>query len=251
MRIAITEDCQDDGICLISGISRWAAEHHIPLVPSPILYQSGEALLEHFSKGTYDIIFLDIFTEGMNGMETARRIRETDDACCLIFVTSSADYAVDSYDVNSAGYLLKPYNYQKLSQALTRCNTGLLEQNQSLTIAGKHGNLKLLLHQIMWTEYVNRQICVHLKDGSEQYIRMRQNEFASMLLTYPYFCDCMKGILVNFEFVKNIQERCFQLEDGHLLPISRLKYRDVHEKFLEYSYYDIRSRQSTQPDRIL
>ncbi len=242
MRIAIAEDQAADSRCLATDISRWADEHNIPLVPLPDIYESGEGLLSHFSKGSYDIIFLDIFMDGIDGMETARRIRKADSECRLVFITSTKEYAIDSYDVDSSWYLLKPYNYQKLSQALARCGAEFIEQGQFFTVPGKYGDQKLLLHQVTWTEYINRQICVHLKNGEEQYVRMRQNEFAGMLLSYPYFCDCMKGILVNLEFVEKIQENCLKLKDGSLLPISRLKYRDVREKFLDYSYQNIRGQ---------
>lgn len=246
MRIAIAEDKPDDRNRLVSDLRKWAMENNIPLSPPPALYESGEALLEHFSPEKYDVIFLDIFMEGINGMETARCIRETDQACRLVFITTSAEFAVDSYDVDSSWYLVKPYSYEKLSQALARCGADFLEQNQCLTIPGKYGGQKLFLHQIVWTEYINRQICIHLENGGELYTRMRQSELADLLLAYPYFCDCMKGILVNLEFIEKLDEHCFLLRNGQTLPISRLKYRDVREKYLDYSYAKIRSQPSSK-----
>lgn len=245
MRIAIAEDKTDDGSRLVSDLSRWTAENNIPLIPPPALYESGEALLEHFAPKKYDVIFLDIFMEGMDGMETARCIRETDRACRLVFITTTTEFAVDSYDVDSSWYLVKPYSYDKLSQALARCGADYLEQNQCLAIPGKQGGQKLLLHQIVWTEYINRQICVHLENGEELYIRMRQSEFADRLLVYPYFCDCMKGLLVNLEFVEKLDGHCFLLKNGQILPISRLKYQNVREKYLDYSYAKVREQPGT------
>ena len=245
MRIAIAEDRPDDGSQLISDISSWASDHNIPLIPPPDLYENGESLLEHFSPEKYDIIFLDIFMEGINGMETARRIRETDHVCRLVFITMTSEFAIDSFDVHASWYLLKPYSYEKLSQALARCGADFLEQRQYLTVPGKYGGQRLLLHQIVWTEYINRQICVHLENGTELYIRIRQSEFADLLLSYPYFCDCMKGILVNLEFIEELKEHCFVLRNGQILPISRLKYRDVREKYLDFSYANVRNQSGT------
>lgn len=236
MRIAIVEDILEDRNRLVLDIFRWSKEKHIPLVPKPALFESGEALLYNFESGKYDVIFLDIFMGGINGIETARQIREIDISCRLIFTTVTTDFAVDSYEVDSSWYLIKPCHYSKLSQALARCGADLLEQGQFLSVPGKNCNQKLLLHQIVWTEYINRQICIHLKNGSEMYTRMRQSEFAEMLLQYPYFCDCMKGILVNLEFVEKLQDNCFALQNGKILPISRLKYRQIREKFLDYSF---------------
>ena len=105
MRIAIIDDLLTALEYLRSNICRWADEHAVPLIPGPALFENGETFLEQFWKDRYDIIFLDIFMEGMNGMDTARRIRECDDACRLVFTTTSAEYAVDSYEVDSSYYL--------------------------------------------------------------------------------------------------------------------------------------------------
>lgn len=240
MRIAIIEDLPSDRAQLAEDISRWAKGQNLPLVPPPDLFDSGEALLAEFSKGKYDILFLDIYMDGINGMETARRIRETDQECRLVFTTTTAEFAVDSYEVDSSWYLVKPYSFEKLAQALERCGTLSLEQGQSLVISGKNGEERLLLHQIAWTEYTNRRICIHFKDNQEALISMKQTEFSSMLLKYPYFCDCMKGIIVNLEAVEKLLDDCILLQSGQILPVSRLKYRQVREQFLEYSYAKMR-----------
>ena len=236
MRIAIIDDIQEDREHLKADVSRWATERRIPLIPAPALYESGEGFLENFSAGQYDIIFLDIYMDGINGMDTARLIRKIDKDCRLIFTTTTAEFAVDSYEVESSWYLVKPYRYDTLLQALNRCCSAFLEQGQFLTVPGRNGLQKLLLHHISWTEYINRHVCVHFKNGSTTDVSLRQMEFSELLLAYPYFCDCMKGILVNFEMVEKLSDNCFLLKDGTMVPISRLKYREVREKFLEYCY---------------
>lgn len=240
MRIAIIDDLLADLEYLRSNVCRWADEHVIPLIPAPALFESGETFLEQFQKDSYDIIFLDIFMDGMNGMETARQIRTCDHACRLVFTTTSADYAVDSYEVDSSYYLVKPYSYEKLSLALDRCSAAFLEQAQFITVPDKGAERKLFLHPINWTEYADRRILVHMRDGTTLIVSMNQGDFAGQLLEYPYFCDCMKGILVNFEAVDKLYPDHFLLKDGTRIPISRLKYRDVREKFSEYSYTQAR-----------
>ena len=235
MRIAIIDDLLTDLEYLRSNVCRWADEHAVPLIPGPALFENGETFLEQFQKDRYDIIFLDIFMEGMNGMDTARRIRECDDACRLVFTTTSAEYAVDSNEVDSSYYLVKPYSYEKLSLALDRCSAAFLEQGQFIIVPDRGTDRKLFLHPITWTEYADRRILVHMRDGTTLTVSMNQGEFAEQLLKYPYFCDCMKGILVNFEAVVKLYSDHFLLKDGTLVPISRLKYRNVREQFSDYS----------------
>lgn len=240
MRIAIVDDLLADRTYLCRNVCSWAKEHHIPITPAPALFESGESFLKCFQNDCYDIIFMDIFMDKINGMDTARRIRECDSSCRLIFTTTSAEYAVESYDVESSYYLVKPYSYEKLSLALERCCSAFGEKGHFIFVPGKTHTRKLFLHPITWTEYINRQILVHFQDGTELTVAMTQGAFSDELLKYPFFCDCMKGILVNFEAVDKLLPDHFLLKDGNCIPISRLKYRDVREKFLDYSYAQAR-----------
>lgn len=76
-------------------------------------YISGEELLESNLKDI-DILLLDIKMEKLNGMDTARKIREVDDEMEIIFVTSLIDYVQEGYEVRAYRYLLKPIELEEL-----------------------------------------------------------------------------------------------------------------------------------------
>ena len=69
---------------------------------------------------------------------------------------------------------------------------------------------------------------------------MSQKEFAQLLQPYDWFCDCIKGILVNFEDVYKLMDDRFLMKCGASIPISRLKYHEVREKYLNYTYRVLR-----------
>ena len=72
-------------------------------------FHSPLELIAQIEKGMrFDILFLDVLMPGVNGIETAQEIREYDSAMKIIFLTSSAEYAVESYTVNAYFYQLKP-----------------------------------------------------------------------------------------------------------------------------------------------
>lgn len=243
LRIAIVDDVSSDREQIKDDVCRWAEERQAALDSPPALFQNGEEFLAGFCADLYDIIFLDIYMDGIDGMATARRIREIDTVCRLIFITTTADFAVDSYEVDSSWYLVKPYSADKLNAALDRCGSLFLEAEKFITVPAKYGEQRLRLHDIAYTEYENRKIHVYFKDGCETFVPMKQGDFAAMLLAYPYFCDCMKGLLVNFEAVDKLLEDSFLLHGGCRIPISRLKYREVRERFFEFSYAQARGRQ--------
>ncbi|MCD8335820.1 MAG: LytTR family DNA-binding domain-containing protein [Lachnospiraceae bacterium] len=247
MRVAIVDDLADDRDKLQKDVSRWMEENLDPPVTAPALFDCGETLLDNMKRTgetdsqCFDVIFLDIYMgDGMNGMDTARRIRKIDQDCCLVFTTQSPEFAVESYEVNSSWYLIKPHTYEKLSLALSRCHASLAESRESITVRGESGDERLYLHDVSWTEYMNRHVIVHMKDGSSRPLSMRQGDLAELLLEYPCFCDCMKGMLVNFEAVDQLQKDQFLMKNGQCLPISRLKYQAVREQYLNYSFAKVR-----------
>lgn len=236
MRIAIVEDRAADSEVLQGYIKRWAEKYQIPLTPPPALFKNGEDFLEDFSAGAYDLVFLDIYMGGISGMETARWLRKSDPFCHLVFTTTSEEFAVESYEVAACWYLLKPYSCEKFMRAMEQCRMDLLERQQSVFVEGEEGENRLFLHEVTWSEHQGRYILVHMRDGQKRKVFMRYGDFSRLLLEYPYFCDCMRGVLVNLEVVEKLMRDQFVLKNGDTVPISRLKDKKVREQFLEYTY---------------
>lgn len=242
MNIAIVDDRKEDSDRLVGFIDIYAEQYKLQSGTMD-LFPSGEAFLDAFMPGKYDLVFLDIYMEELTGMETAKRIRKTDHDCRIVFITTTSEFAMESYDVNASFYLLKPIEKNGVFAALDRCGLQNAERVICVEVTTPYGNTTLPVREISYTEYVRRQILVHFKNGQEMEVSMSQRNFSSLLLRYPWFCDCIKGILVSFEDVDKLLEDRFLLKSGIQIPISRLKYRDVREQFLEYSYSKIRGGQ--------
>lgn len=242
MKIAIVDDLKTDSDRLVGFIDAYADQYKLQRGTID-LFSNGESFLAEFTSGKYDLIFLDIYMDGITGMDTAKRIRQTDHDCRIIFITTSPDFAVESYDVNASFYLLKPIEKDGVFSALDRCGLQDAERSRSVEVSTPYGKTELPVHDISYTEYARRQVLVHFKNGQETEVSMSQKDFSALLLQYPWFCDCIKGILVNFEDVEKLLEDRFLLKNGVQIPISRLKYRDVREQFLEYSYSKVRGGQ--------
>ena len=107
MNIAIVDDLKTDSDRLVGFIDTYMKQHNLQYGTLD-RFSSGEDFLGAFTPGKYDLIFLDIYMDGITGMETAKRIRQTDHDCRIIFITISPEFAVESYNVNASFYLLKP-----------------------------------------------------------------------------------------------------------------------------------------------
>ncbi len=112
LRIAITDDLNSEREKLSSAIA--APFEKVGLAIGNIdEFTSGEALLRQFSAGKYDLIFLDIYMGGISGVETAKRIRSIDKNVMLVFVTTSNEFASESYAVKA--------NFDTLRQHKAAC----------------------------------------------------------------------------------------------------------------------------------
>ena len=92
MNIAIIDDLKTDSDRLVELINTYMEQHRLQCRTMD-LFSSGEAFLDTFTAGKYHLIFLDIYMDGITGMETAKRIRQTDHDCRIIFITTSPEFA--------------------------------------------------------------------------------------------------------------------------------------------------------------
>lgn len=121
LRIGICDDSADARIALRAALER-ALERRRSGEASFFEFSSGEGLLHWLEKhaGELDLVFLDIEMGELDGMETARRLREADEGLGLVFVTGYTDYVFDGYSVGALGYLMKPPKPEQLDAVLER-----------------------------------------------------------------------------------------------------------------------------------
>ena len=119
LKIAV---CDDDIFFLRQAehaVKQWAEEQELTVELQ--LFDNGDSLLTVSRTKQFDVLLLDIMMPLFNGMELAHVIRETNTAVKIVFLTSSPEFAVESYDVKASGYLLKPLRYEKLCSVLDDC----------------------------------------------------------------------------------------------------------------------------------
>lgn len=203
------------------------------------LFASGEEFLAGFQPNRFQLVFLDIRMPGINGIETARRIRRQTEQLPIIFLTSSADYALDGYQVFPAGYLLKPVSQRgpQLQSVLRRCLSELLA---ALTVQLNGRDLQVPRAQIAYVDVKgNRRVggrrgCViHLLTGDELVVDTPYAEVAAALPAAD-FSECYNHLLVNFAAVSSLLADGFELKNGERLPISRRLYRETSHGYMEY-----------------
>ena len=119
-RIVICDDVEIERTLMKEILTEYFDEIHREV--SIIEYDSGEGLIADVEEGYLDmeLLFLDIYMKKLNGMETARKLRVISCNVPIVFLTASPDYAIESYEVQASGYLLKPFSEEKLKTLINR-----------------------------------------------------------------------------------------------------------------------------------
>lgn len=231
MRIAIIDDRKEDREHLAEMINNhWRESNHS--VSHITTFDSGEQFLQDFERGKYDLIFLDIYMpEGKNGVETARKIRETDDMVQLVFVTISNEFASESYAVAASYYLRKPICQTDILQMFTRLRLNEPENPEILTLPNDQ---TLPLSSIVYTSFSGHYVTLHLISGEQLRIRYSQKDWESLLLAFHGFILCTKGIIVNLNEVRKLDATLFVMNNNAHIPISRRKYQAVKQAYSDF-----------------
>jgi DNA-binding LytR/AlgR family response regulator len=171
--------------------------------------------------------------DGMTGVDASRRIREISKDVKIIFVTASPDFAVESYDVEASGYILKPFDEEKFKNLMDRLLTPI-SRKKIVTNARGHYQY-IFVDEILWVESSNNDIHIHLTDGSTVIQRQKLGEFESAIDDID-FLRCHQSFLVNMNFIDDVDDQ-FHMRDGSVIPIrvrSRKKVTDeYHQWFLD------------------
>ena len=117
IRIALVEDEAEVRAQLQGYVQRHTRQYGTEFAVTE--FADGMELLDDY-RPVYDILFLDVEMKHLDGMETARRVRELDKDVIIVFITNMAQYAIGGYAVGALDYVLKPVPYFAFSQQLRK-----------------------------------------------------------------------------------------------------------------------------------
>ncbi|MCC3867656.1 LytR/AlgR family response regulator transcription factor [Terrisporobacter mayombei] len=183
-------------------------------------YKNGEELLE--SEETFDIIFLDIDMNGINGIETAKKIRIYDKKVKIIYVTNYTDYTYSAFSVHAFGYLIKPIKEKNLHEQLDEALSYMKEDEECLIDFITEGELvRVDIKKIYYFEYISRKIL--MKTSEKTYIIRDKISAISDKMKDLGFEMPHKSFVVNLYNVKSIKGYDIYMMDESIIPLSQKK----------------------------
>ncbi|MBQ2881418.1 MAG: response regulator transcription factor [Clostridia bacterium] len=193
------------------------------------------AEIEHGNR--FDIIFLDVLMPGENGIDTAAEIRNYDSNVKIIFLTSSAEYAVQSYTVGAYYYQLKPISadsfFRLMDSVISVCEK---DRSDSLILRCKSGITRIEIQHIEYCEVIHRTLYIHLSDGSISESIGSLDELFKQLASYGSFLRPHRSYLINLNYVKSLSYQSITMYSLAEIPIPRGKYNNIKDMYLEFAF---------------
>ena len=200
-------------------------------------FQSPFELLTEIEKGIRpDILFLDVVMPGQNGMDVAKEIRQYD-TNMKIFLTSSPEFAVESYTVGAYFYQLKPIweesFFRLMDSVLSECEK---KKKNSLILRSKDGITRIDLQQLEYCEVLGRKLLFHLENGAVLEGAGSLDDLVGQLMQYSNFFRPHRSFLVNMEYIQNISSRSIKMVNDAVIPIPHGKCSEIKNTYMEYAF---------------
>ena len=193
-------------------------------------FRSGGELLQALE--SFDIVFLDIIMQDLDGMKTAQDFRKKASDKILIFVSSSREYVFEAYDVEAFQYLLKPVDDRKLKSVLQKAVRKTKKRSQEFIIVSRERQKKkLFLEDIYYFEIKGRIVDVHCTEGIFTYYG-QIGELENKLWDKGFF-RCHKSYLVNLKYIDGYNRQEVVLENGEKIVIAKRRYDEFCQEVLK------------------
>ena len=216
IRVAIVEDEAAVRDQLMGYVQRYMRQYDAQIEVT--MFTDGVEILEGY-RPVYDIIFLDVEMQHLDGMETASRIRALDSDVLLIFITNMAQYAIRGYEVDALDFVLKPVSYYQFSTKLERALQRIQRRRGGQIALQVGGGVQLLnTDDILYLE--TRDRLLHYHTAADTWSVRGSLQKAEKELAPYHFARCNQCYLVNLRHVTGVQNDFVQIGKEQL-EISR------------------------------
>ena len=218
MLIYICDDSQSDRTRLLYHLNKFMEE--TGSVFSVRWFASADIMLTEYGKTDEkpEIIFLDIYMSGTNGMSAAEKLNSLGCKNGIVFTTSSDSHALNAFRVNADGYLLKPYTYADFKRTMERFSDAFAMTRKTITVSFNREETKIPLKSIRFIESYNH--CTYFYTGDREYKSVKPiSEFHTLLQDDSDFISCGKSNIINLRYVTDCADGSITLDNGTQIQI--------------------------------
>jgi len=182
------------------------------------IFESGEALLKAAASIAFDAYFLDIYMNGISGVDVARLLRKDDPFCALVFITASPDHMREGYSLN-ASYVEKSEFSQSVEAAFQHCRDVFMKNARYIQVTFERRTVKIPLVKLLYVELAGRLTLFHTAGGVfKAYMTLDE---AERELGGSPFLRCHRSFIVNMNHVMETLEDDFLMRNGARAPLRK------------------------------
>lgn len=228
MNIAIVEDQLEERKKIAKFIKKCAEDLNITVKID--FFVDGIEIVDKYD-ATYDLVYLDVEMEIMDGMSAANKIREYDSEVLLVFITNHSQVAVQGYSVEASDFLLKPLNFFTFQAHFKKIANKLSLKETTLYL--KVGGILQRLNQkeILYLESQGHTIFVHTMNQTLQ-ITDTLKRLETKLDSSFYRCN--HSFIINMNHVNAIERNDIILINQHSVPVSRSKKKNFLNRLTDF-----------------
>ena len=178
-------------------------------------YENGETFLTAAKECPFTVVFLDIYMNGSNGIDTAKELRRSDTDCLLIFTTTSTDHALEGFQVRALHYLVKPYSENDISVLADEILSRIPDSGKYIDVKVNGSNIQIPFRKIIYAEHFSHMIHIHTDGERELVTRQSFDSFITSLKMDSRFYQCNRGVVINLEH-NDRQQRKQEPSGGNL-----------------------------------
>lgn len=233
LKIAICDDEMNEVQNMYTILETIAAKHDIRIEIDDFL--SGANLLEHIKKNNaqYDVIYLDIEMNDMDGIEVARGIRQLDGRVYLIYVTGYENYALEAYEVHPYHFILKPTSVEVMEKYFLNIYENISSEAFYYEYYFKKDYYRILVNEILYFESDKRCIKIYMNDGEvyTYYDKLDVIE-EKMKNSKADFWRIHQSFLINARYIRHKGYDYVELINGMKFLISRDRRKEVNIQYI-------------------
>lgn len=182
-----------------------------------------------------DILFLDIYMPGIDGILAAQQVRTMRKDLKIIFISSSKEHYPQAYEVFAFNYILKPFEKDRLYAVLDRALEELGRENASkISFSYKAASYSVNCRDIRYIESQDKLLLFHLADGSALKTYWRLDDVIKELPKQS-FIRSHQSFIVNAAHITEMSESCFRMGQV-MIGISRKYQKPAKEQYYAYLF---------------
>ena len=199
-------------------------------------FTDAKVMLTVARKEFFTHYLLDIMMPAVNGISAAQEIRSFDTEAKLIFLTSTKEYAYQSYRVKAYDYLLKPVQSEELMALFRRMQAQEESTRECLSVQSGRSIFRIPFAQLSYLEVNQKQLYFYMENGRVHQLTGSISTFKDELLSHSCFAKIHRSYIVNLQHVFALSPKGCIMFSGKNLPVSRLLYSDVQKQYMNYLF---------------